>query len=98
MPEEKKRKRPGPKPKPREKQPDSRHAPDIDWERSDTGQFAPIGDEPLDKQVIGVRLPQSYSDRVKALPGKSEWLRRIICEAVDRGELPELEDESECAA
>lgn len=79
-----KRKRPGPVPKVKEKQPDQRHAPHIAWERTELGQFAPIGDEPLDKKVLGVRLPQSYSDRVKVLPDKSEWLRRVICEAIDR--------------
>ncbi|MEL7039360.1 MAG: hypothetical protein AAFO04_27660 [Cyanobacteria bacterium J06592_8] len=50
----------------------------------ETGQFQPIGEEPLDRTIIGAKLPKSYSERIKNLPNKSEWVRRVLCEAIDR--------------
>lgn len=74
--------------KPREKKPAPPGQEELN--RSDQGTWTIKGDEPLDK-AVSLRLPMSYSQKVQALPPlvKSEWLRKIICEAVDQGRLPE---------
>jgi hypothetical protein len=53
-------------------------------QRSEGGTFTQIGDEPLSKQVIGVRLPESIHAIVHNLPNRAEWLRRVITEAAQR--------------
>ncbi|MBW4675934.1 MAG: hypothetical protein KME52_18505 [Desmonostoc geniculatum HA4340-LM1] len=42
--------------------------------------------EPLAKKVTGLKLPQSIHDALHALPQEErvKYLRRIICEAVER--------------
>lgn len=60
-------------------------------QRSEGGIFTQVGDEPLSKQVIGIRLPESIHARVYQLPNRTEWLRRVIIEAAQR----ELMDKSE---
>ncbi|MBW4604627.1 MAG: hypothetical protein KME29_34980 [Calothrix sp. FI2-JRJ7] len=46
--------------------------------------------EPLAKQVTGLRLPQSVHDTLHALAPEErvKYLRRIICEAVKRDLTP----------
>lgn len=53
-------------------------------QKSEGGTFTPIGAEPLSKQVIGVRLPESIHELVYKLPNRAEWLRRVISEAALR--------------
>jgi hypothetical protein len=53
-------------------------------QKSQAGTFTQVGDEPLSKQVIGVRLPKSVHETVYNLPNRSDWLRRVIVEAVRR--------------
>jgi hypothetical protein len=53
-------------------------------QRSEGGTFTQVGDEPLSKQVIGVRLPESIYAIVHRLPNRTEWLRRVIIEAAQR--------------
>lgn len=48
------------------------------------GKFIIQGDEPLSKQVTGVRLPESLHEWVHQQPNKTEWLRRVISEAAKR--------------
>ncbi|MBD3883096.1 hypothetical protein IFO70_15130 [Phormidium tenue FACHB-886] len=61
-------------------------------QKSEGGTFTPIGAEPLSKQVIGVRLPESIYELVYKLPNRAEWLRRVISEAAQR-ELAVEDDE-----
>jgi hypothetical protein len=66
-------------------------------QRSEGGTFTQIGDEPLSKKVIGVRLPESIYAIVHNLPDRTEWLRRVITEAAQRelkGEVRELPRET----
>lgn len=53
-------------------------------QKSQGGTFTQVGDEPLSKQVVGVRLPESIHAMVQTLPHRTEWLRRVITEAVQR--------------
>ncbi|PSB06193.1 hypothetical protein C7B61_04995 [filamentous cyanobacterium CCP1] len=50
-------------------------------QRSEGGTFTQVGEEPLSKQVIGIRLPESIHTIVHNLPNRTEWLRRVITEA-----------------
>lgn len=53
-------------------------------QKSQGGTFTQVGDEPLSKQVVGVRLPESIHALVQTLPDRTEWLRRVITEAAQR--------------
>lgn len=53
-------------------------------QKSQGGTFTQVGDEPLSKRVIGVRLPESVYEVVHRLPDRTEWLRRVISEAAQR--------------
>lgn len=53
-------------------------------QRSQGGTFTQVGDEPLSKQVIGIRLPESVHAVIYNLPDRTEWLRRVIVEAAER--------------
>jgi hypothetical protein len=53
-------------------------------QKSQGGTFTPIGAEPLSKQVIGIRLPNSIHELVYKLPNRAEWLRRVISEAAQK--------------
>lgn len=53
-------------------------------QKSQGGTFTQVGDEPLSKQVVGVRLPESIHALVQTLPNRTEWLRRVITEAAQR--------------
>jgi hypothetical protein len=53
-------------------------------QKSQGGTFTQVGDEPLSKQVVGIRLPESIHALVQALPNRTEWLRRVIVEAAQR--------------
>ena len=52
--------------------------------KNELGQWRPMGDEPLAKQVIGIRLPESVHEVVFNRPDRTEWLRRVITEAAQR--------------
>lgn len=41
-------------------------------------------EEPLAKESVGVRLPQSVDRVVRRLPQRSAWLRRVVEEAARR--------------
>jgi hypothetical protein len=72
------------------------HSPDMPLlnprQKSRQGTFTQIGDEPLSKQVIGVRLPESIYEAVHNLPNRAEWLRRVISEAAQRELMAEPDD------
>ncbi|WAL60950.1 hypothetical protein [Thermocoleostomius sinensis] len=53
-------------------------------QKSQGGTFTQVGDEPLSKQVVGVRLPASIHALIQTLPNRTEWLRRVIVEAAQR--------------
>lgn len=55
-------------------------------QQSKGGTFTQIGDQPLSRKVRGVRLPIDIDAAIEAMPSeqRSEWLRRIICEAAKR--------------
>ncbi|NJO40378.1 MAG: hypothetical protein HC769_02120 [Cyanobacteria bacterium CRU_2_1] len=53
-------------------------------QKSTGGTFTQIGEEPLSKHVVGVRLPESVYELIYHLPDRSEWLRRVIVEAAKR--------------
>jgi hypothetical protein len=44
------------------------------------------GEKPLDKKALSVRVPEDIAQAVRALPDsqRSEWLRSVISEAVQR--------------
>ena len=50
----------------------------------DKGKFIVKGKEPLSKQVIGIRLPVSLHKIVYQQPNRTEWLRKVIAEAVEK--------------
>jgi hypothetical protein len=52
-----------------------------------------IGDEPLATQVLGTKVPKDIDAAVRALPNRSEWLRRVITEAAQRELLRQGDDE-----
>ncbi|MBD3884454.1 hypothetical protein IFO70_22180 [Phormidium tenue FACHB-886] len=47
-------------------------------------RFRPTGAVPLSDRPVSVKLPVSVDAFVRAMPEPSEWLRRVICEAVER--------------
>lgn len=47
-------------------------------------RFKPIHSQPLADRPISVKLPVDIDAAVRALPEPSEWLRRVICEAVKK--------------
>lgn len=49
-----------------------------------SGQWVPEGDEPLDRRVIGIKLPVSLYQVVAALPNRNQWLKRVIAEAAQK--------------
>lgn len=53
-------------------------------QKSQGGTFTQVGEEPLSKQVVGVRLPESIHALIQTLPNRTEWLRRVITEAAQR--------------
>jgi hypothetical protein len=40
--------------------------------------------EPMSDRTIGVRLPLRLDAQVRSLPNRTEWLRRVIEEALER--------------
>lgn len=42
---------------------------------------------PLAKKPVAVMLPIVVDEYVRSLPNRTEWLRRVICEAVEREKL-----------
>jgi hypothetical protein len=59
-------------------------------EQQNKGYIEDWINEPLAKQVTGLRLPQSVHDTLHALAPSErvKYLRRIICEAVKRDLTP----------
>lgn len=57
-------------------------------------RFKQIGDKPLSPKLppINVRLPSEIDAFVRPLPNRSEWLRRVITEAVERELMQEQDD------
>jgi hypothetical protein len=53
-------------------------------QKSQGGTFTQVDSEPLSKQVIGVRLPESVYEVVCQLPNRAEWLRRVIIAAAQQ--------------
>lgn len=47
-------------------------------------RFKPVHSQPLANRPISVRLPVEIDAAIRALPEPSEWLRRVICEAVEK--------------
>ncbi|NJR57281.1 MAG: hypothetical protein HC768_23820 [Acaryochloris sp. CRU_2_0] len=46
--------------------------------------FKPLAEEALSSQPLCVKVEKSIDARVRSLPDKSAWLRRVITEAVQR--------------
>lgn len=44
---------------------------------------------PLAKKPVAVMLPVVIDEYVRSLPNRTEWLRRVICEAVEKEKLAE---------
>ncbi|KJH70759.1 hypothetical protein [Aliterella atlantica] len=40
--------------------------------------------EPMSERTIGVRLPLELDAYVRSLPNRTEWLRRVIAEAIEQ--------------
>jgi hypothetical protein len=43
-----------------------------------------LGDEPLASIALSAKVAQDIDAAVRALPNRSEWLRRVITEAAQR--------------
>ncbi len=41
-------------------------------------RFSQSGDEPLDQKPICVRFPQSIAERLRAMPDRSDFIRRAV--------------------
>jgi hypothetical protein len=53
-------------------------------------QFKRVGDEPMAKTNIQVRLPESVDGAIRRLPNRSEFIRAAIAEKLERdGLLPQ---------
>lgn len=52
--------------------------------RTELGTFAGKYDEPLSKKMTGARLPVWATEKVDQLPNKTEWVRKVLVEAVER--------------
>jgi hypothetical protein len=46
--------------------------------------YPKIFDEPLAPIALSAKVPQNIDAAVRALPNRSEWLRRVITEAAQR--------------
>lgn len=63
-----------------------------DWENQErhNGKFGLKGDEPMSRKVTGCRLPLRIEENLtdyfegKDKSAKSDWLRKVISEAVER--------------
>jgi hypothetical protein len=70
--------------------PSGKSAPDWETQPRHGGQFGLKGNEPMSKKVTGCRLPQRIEDIIseyfegKDKSAKSDWLRKIISDAVVR--------------
>jgi hypothetical protein len=45
---------------------------------------AQIGEEPLSRENLAVKLPPKIDAVVRALPNRSQWMRRVLVEAAER--------------
>ena len=63
-------------------------------ERAERGRWKPVGDEPMGKTPLSFKVPRSYADKVHSLPSKvkSEWLRKLVIDAIDSGKFPSTEE------
>jgi hypothetical protein len=46
--------------------------------------FTPEGEEALSRKPLCVKLDREIDEKVRSLPNKSAWLRRVITEAVQK--------------
>lgn len=58
-----------------------------------TYKYKHLYDEPLAEQTVATRLPKSLDVWVRALPNKSEWLRKAIAAQYER-DLKEQHEQS----
>ena len=63
-------------------------------ERSEGGRWKPVGEEPMGKKPLSFKVPVSYADKVHSLPSaiKSDWLRKLVIDAIDSGNFPSTEE------
>lgn len=47
-------------------------------------RFVSNSDVPLAKKPVAVMLPVVVDEYVRSLPNRTEWLRRVICDAVEK--------------
>ena len=52
--------------------------------RTNLGTFGGKYDEPLAKKMTGARLPVWATEKVDQLPNKTEWVRKVLLEAIER--------------
>ena len=48
---------------------------------SATGLFLPLGDEPLDRKPLAIKVPSSLRQRLQSIPNWQSWARKILDEA-----------------
>lgn len=49
-----------------------------------TGLFLPLGDEPLDRKPLALKVPISLKERLQSIPDWQSWARKILDEATQR--------------
>lgn len=53
-------------------------------------RFVSNSDVLLAKKPVAVMLPVVVDEYVRSLPNRTEWLRRVICDAVEKEKSAEL--------
>jgi hypothetical protein len=51
---------------------------------STTGLFLPIGDEPLERKPLAIKVSASLRERIQKIPNWTDWARRVLNEAAQR--------------
>ncbi len=46
--------------------------------------FNPLGDQPMPRRPLSVKVDSEIDELIRSLPNRSEWLRRVITEAAER--------------
>lgn len=55
-----------------------------DNKKKEISRFSSPYEEQMAEKPISVRLPVNLDKKVRSLPNRTEWLRRVIAEAVER--------------
>jgi hypothetical protein len=51
---------------------------------SATGLFLPMGDEPLERKPLAIKVSASLRERIQKIPNWPDWARKVLNEAAQR--------------